>query len=1107
MPPPNPRVHPVTEILHNILNQATMPQIVDLSNLSDEEPTNTNQQGSADNEEDSDDDIQIVSAEIVAPPSHLIHLQQMADQEKERNAYPTLVDRDPHPPSVNTADCDGDVLFSPSDQAQLETNFDVIGASGDDDDEVIECVSPQKRTRVSTKCSACDKRLGTNEGVTMGRCKHTLCTSCALACVTKTVSNLGLMELPVCAVEKCKAPLGIREVDEALAAETADQAFAPELERFREWRKPVMENDGEATDIYFPGVMMEYSALALDGGGFEGLDNLLIDDITAACEPLWMYRAHDEVKGWVCLACGCLDLNTAAHQVDEKGSKNGGNDKASDAEGTDDVIVVDDDEIEIVPVQPVQDEVQATKMKDYTDLAPPSYPHCAFARALGIYENIMGLSQVWESEDSGKRKKRKEQQEKYKAPHGTQLDLHPPPFESGMENLFPTAKKKRYRSATSIRRHYKRRKAPGFAKGTGYAGANGIEWQGISAEKLEATKKLDAEATYWLMRIRCYLLRSESDVQVASWPVYMRSLLRHCKLVEHLAKILINESIMDVLARIPIFYAALKVVHALAELSSLRVLVTEPSDGDEGRSLAELVESISRQAAVLSSGAGSDELPSSTQFLIKQIRKTIRVINRHQLLQAAKNRAIAPMTIDDDPGEGGEEKTAAAVSNDTTQVGPGDKQEKDDDVSFETDAKAYIEKMKQHQFQAVPGLAQTSIFWHEAMQGGSQMMNQGKRLRRINTEVASLCSSLPLSWSSTILLRVDEDRYDFLRACIFGPEGTPYDSGAFLFDIFLPPNYPQAPPKFTLLTTGAGKVRFNPNLYSNGKVCLSLLGTWSGPSWTPASTILQVLVSIQSLILVPDPYFNEPGYESTVGTIMGKRESTKYNARVRVDNALYAIQYNIRHPGPEFASGLAAHYRLKGRYVAHTLKTWFASSETTGNLGESAGGESNQMVSNGQSVGTGVPAPPTANGAGGLASSAMSSAGLGPMLSAGNGNTTLQAYHHVSNGTNFLEMINSLTNGMGVSNPILGTPSGMGAPQTSQAASNQVTTTSSGWPAVFPSNVSAVFAAMNQGHAALSHASPMGLNGVFPDMRQNRPPRISPSVLESILDDLKSVAQ
>lgn len=33
----------------------------------------------------------------------------------------------------------------------------------------------------------------------------------------------------------------------------------------------------------------------------------------------------------------------------------------------------------------------------------------------------------------------------------------------------------------------------------------------------------------------------------------------------------------------------------------------------------------------------------------------------------------------------------------------------------------------------------------------------------------------------------------------------------------------------------------NPNLYADGKVCLSLLGTWSGPGWEKGvSTLSQV---------------------------------------------------------------------------------------------------------------------------------------------------------------------------------------------------------------------------------------------------------------------------
>ena len=35
------------------------------------------------------------------------------------------------------------------------------------------------------------------------------------------------------------------------------------------------------------------------------------------------------------------------------------------------------------------------------------------------------------------------------------------------------------------------------------------------------------------------------------------------------------------------------------------------------------------------------------------------------------------------------------------------------------------------------------------------------------------------------------------------------------------------------------------------------------------------------MILVPDPYFNEPGYESTMLTPVGKEEGRKYNEQVR----------------------------------------------------------------------------------------------------------------------------------------------------------------------------------------------------------------------------------
>ncbi len=142
-----------------------------------------------------------------------------------------------------------------------------------------------------------------------------------------------------------------------------------------------------------------------------------------------------------------------------------------------------------------------------------------------------------------------------------------------------------------------------------------------------------------------------------------------------------------------------------------------------------------------------------------------------------------------------------------------------------------------------------------------------------------------------------------LQVLITGPSETPYACGCFEFDVFFPPEYPQKPMLVNLRTTGGGTVRFNPNLYHNGKVCLSVLNTWPGQpeeQWTPRSTLLQVLVSIQSLILVAEPWFNEPGYERTRGTPEGDAASSGYNESLRPATARWAIVEQLRNPAPCF---------------------------------------------------------------------------------------------------------------------------------------------------------------------------------------------------------------
>lgn len=53
---------------------------------------------------------------------------------------------------------------------------------------------------------------------------------------------------------------------------------------------------------------------------------------------------------------------------------------------------------------------------------------------------------------------------------------------------------------------------------------------------------------------------------------------------------------------------------------------------------------------------------------------------------------------------------------------------------------------------------------------------------------------------------------------IVGPRGTPYEDCLFIFDIYLPPEYPQRPPLVHYLSYT--NERLNPNLYVDGKVRL-----------------------------------------------------------------------------------------------------------------------------------------------------------------------------------------------------------------------------------------------------------------------------------------------
>jgi len=89
-----------------------------------------------------------------------------------------------------------------------------------------------------------------------------------------------------------------------------------------------------------------------------------------------------------------------------------------------------------------------------------------------------------------------------------------------------------------------------------------------------------------------------------------------------------------------------------------------------------------------------------------------------------------------------------------------------------------------------------------------------------------------------------EDNLRYFDVTIQGPDGSPFQNGVFRLELFLPEEYPMAPPKVRFLT----KI-YHPNIDKLGRICLDILKD----KWSPALQIRTVLLSIQALLSSPNP--------------------------------------------------------------------------------------------------------------------------------------------------------------------------------------------------------------------------------------------------------------
>ena len=136
------------------------------------------------------------------------------------------------------------------------------------------------------------------------------------------------------------------------------------------------------------------------------------------------------------------------------------------------------------------------------------------------------------------------------------------------------------------------------------------------------------------------------------------------------------------------------------------------------------------------------------------------------------------------------------------------------------------------------------------------------KLNRIRIEKELFEKDIKYYNDNGIYLEYDENNKNIVYILYIIKYNNIYKHSQHFFKFQYTENYPFEPPKLTYLTARK-KARIHPNFYSNGKCCLSLLGTWHGPQWTSCNNITSIINSIIPLF-TDNPLQFEPTFEDIV---------------------------------------------------------------------------------------------------------------------------------------------------------------------------------------------------------------------------------------------------
>ncbi|XP_016428418.1 baculoviral IAP repeat-containing protein 6-like [Sinocyclocheilus rhinocerous] len=345
-----------------------------------------------------------------------------------------------------------------------------------------------------------------------------------------------------------------------------------------------------------------------------------------------------------------------------------------------------------------------------------------------------------------------------------------------------------------------------WAKGTGFG--TGSTASGWDVEQALTKQRLEEEHVTCLLQVLASYINPSGCIgsgetlsgevrghSSSLLPSVLQELLSQSCLIPAMSSYLRNDSVLDMARHVPLYRALLELLRAISTCTSLVPLLL-PLSGD---------------AAEEEEDEEHTECQTSVGMLLAKMKTCVDTYTNRLRSKKDKSKGVMKTETSDPEPEGltllvpDIQKTAEIVYAATTNLRQANHERKLAESSKKAAARPkplsilrsmeekYTAAMKKLQFDTFEMVCEDEdsklvfkVNYHYLSQvKNASDANSAARARRLAQEAVTLSTSLPLSSSSSVFVRCDEERLDIMKVLITGPADTPYANGCFEFDVYL----------------------------------------------------------------------------------------------------------------------------------------------------------------------------------------------------------------------------------------------------------------------------------------------------------------------------------